>query len=500
MTSERQAPWRPSLVDGAIAVGVVLRLVQYLGDRSLWLDEAFLAHSIVGRSAVELARLPLYDGQVAPLGFVELERLHVTVFGSGELALRFWPFLAGLAALVLFARLARLLVPEVAAGAVALFAVAPPLVYYSAEVKPYAFDLCAAVVLALVAATMVATRLTPVRWAVAAFIGVVAPWLALTAVFSLTATAIIVCAHTWTVGRRRERAQAISLAALWATSVVLALLDERRRMDPTVLGFMHQYWAAWFFPLPPRSFHDVTWLVRFASDLYEQLFAFPIPLLIAAIAAIGVVHMVRGHRAVGMAVVLPMIFALGASALHQYPLQGRLALFLAPLSVLAVASAISLVAGVPRLGMGSAVAAFAVLLVVPIVTFARNPTAAREEIRPVVAQLAVRRRPGDVIFVYCAADIPFRYYAARYGIPTDSTDFDACERARLDRYRGRRRVWVIASHYKSGGAYESPASLAGYAATIGRPADSILAVGAWARLYDLSDTTGRPASAAGSKP
>jgi len=490
----RRALPRPSLVTVALAVGVVLRLVQYLGNRSLWLDEAFLAQSIVRRSAAQLAWLPLDEGQVAPLGFVELERLQVAIFGSGERALRFWPFLAGVAALVLFARLARRLVPEIAAGAVALFAVAPPLVYYSAEVKPYAFDVCVAVVLALVALAMVANRLTPARWVVIALVGVAAPWLSLTAVFGLAAMGAVLVAHAWGRGRRRYWAKAIALGALWATSAGLALLSTRARTDPTAVVFLQGSWAAWFLPVPPRSFHDATWLVRFARNQAAELFVLPVPLLIVALATIGVVQMVRRQRIAGVAVVLPLMFALEASALHAYPLEGRLALFLAPLTVLAVASGISLIVGVPRLGLAMAATTFAVLLVAPILSFARNPTAVHEDLRPVLAQLAIRRQPGDVIYVYCGADAPFRYYAARYGIPISGADFGTCEHARLEHYRGRARVWVIASHFVWGSPFEAPASFANYVATIGRPVDSILAAGAWARLYDLSDTTRRSGS------
>lgn len=463
----------------------MLRVVQYLGDRSLWLDEVFLSYNILGRSAGELARLPLKYGQIAPLGFLELERWAAATFGPDERALRLWPLIAGIAALVLFARLAQRLVPSLAAGAVALFAVAPPLVYYSAEVKPYAFDVLAAVALPLVALSLVDAPVARRRWIGLAVGGAVAPWLSVTAVFSLAAVAVVAIAHAW-LQRRRDQWWLAGLGAIWMASALAALLNARRRVEGFTLAYMHQYWAASFLPVPPRSLHDAGWLLRFGRDACEWLFAAPAPLAVAACAVVGICVLVRRDRWSGLAVVLPLVFALGASALHQYPLEGRLVLFLAPMTVLATASALSLLVPLPRVGLGAAVAGCLLLTVRPVLAFAHNPRAAHEDLRPVVAQLATRREPGNVIYVYCATEAPFGLYAALNGIPAAATDRGGCDRAHFERYRGRRRVWVVASEYTWVSAHESPRSFAKYVATLGAPTDSIMATGAWARLYDLT--------------
>ncbi len=495
----RSAGVRPSLISLAIGLGIVLRVVQYLGDRSLWLDEVFLSYNILGRSAGELARLPLKYGQIAPLGFLELERWAATSFGPDERALRLWPLIAGVGALVLFARLAQRLVPSLAAGAVALFAVAPPLVYYSAEVKPYAFNVLAAVALPLAALTLVDAPVARRRWVALALGGAVASWLSVTTVFSLAAVAVVAVAHAW-LEHRRDRWWLVGLGAIWMASALAALLDARRRVEGFTLAYMHQYWAASFFPIPPRSLHEAGWLLRFGRDACGWLFAVPAPLLVAACAVIGICVLVRRDRWGGLAVVLPLMFALGASALHQYPLESRLALFLAPMAVLATASALSLLVQLPRVGLGVAATGCLLLTVRPVLAFAHNPRAAHEDLRPVVAQLATRREPGDVIYVYCATDAAFGLYGVLYGIPPGATDRGGCDRAHFERYRGRRRVWVVASEYTWVSAHESPRSFAKYVATLGVPTDSIVATGAWARLYDLTQPATHATSGDGPNP
>jgi hypothetical protein len=481
----RRAIRRPSLIALSVGIGIILRLVQYLAGRSLWLDEVFLSYNILGRTADELARLPLKYGQVAPLGFLELERWAVTIFGPDERALRLWPAVAGIAALVLFARLASRLVPSFAAGAVALFAVAPPLIYYSAEVKPYAFDVLAAVALALVAVELLDAPVKPTRWGVLAVGGAVAPWLSLTAVFVLAATAAVGVGYAW-MTHRTDRKGLLGLAVVWMASAVGALLDTRRRMEGFAVPYMRRYWTAWFFPLPPRSLHDAGWLVRLARDVCAGLFATPVPLVVAACVVIGIGVLLRRDRWSAAAVVLPAMFALGASALRQYPLEGRLALFLAPMTVLAVAAALSLLAQRARLGLAVAAAGCLAMLVPPAQSFAHNPTAAHEDLRPVVAQLAARRQPGDVIYVYCATDAPFGFYAALYGIPPRTTDRGTCDRAHFEHYRGQHRVWVVSTEYTWASVYDSPDAFARWVDTLGVPTDSIVATGAWARLYDLA--------------
>jgi hypothetical protein len=54
---------------GIILLGAVLRLRQYLLNRSLWADEASLAVNLVNRSFGELTELLDYH-QAAPVGFL----------------------------------------------------------------------------------------------------------------------------------------------------------------------------------------------------------------------------------------------------------------------------------------------------------------------------------------------------------------------------------------------------------------------------------------------
>ena len=137
---------------------IVLRLRQYLFDRSLWLDECLLALNILRRSPAQLLRtLDIY--QVAPYGFLLLEKMAVRYLGTGEMALRLFPFLFGVGSIFLFVAVARRFVelPAVPIG-VGLFSLCGPLIYYSSEVKQYSGDVAVALLLYLLAGSLIRGR------------------------------------------------------------------------------------------------------------------------------------------------------------------------------------------------------------------------------------------------------------------------------------------------------------------------------------------------------
>src|SRR5262252_1207359 len=118
-----------------LAYGILLRLTQYLSDRSLWMDESMLALNVVNRSFAQLLQ-PLDYNQGAPVGFLMAQRAAVTLFGPGEYALRLFPFICGLISLFLFYYLAKkCLEPGASRIGLALFAIVLPLIYYSSEAK-----------------------------------------------------------------------------------------------------------------------------------------------------------------------------------------------------------------------------------------------------------------------------------------------------------------------------------------------------------------------------
>src|SRR6476469_2677618 len=138
-----------------IVLGVGLRAWAYFSNASLWLDELLLSRNILGLPLSHLLTKPLLLDQVAPRGFLLLEKLAVDTLGRNELALRLFPFLCSVASVFLFHQVARRALGGWAAvWALALFAIGIPLIQYGVEVKQYIFDATAAILLFFLVLTL----------------------------------------------------------------------------------------------------------------------------------------------------------------------------------------------------------------------------------------------------------------------------------------------------------------------------------------------------------
>ena len=87
MTEPIALAWRvPRLLSARSAMalmvvgGCALRLVQYLGNPDLWVDELAIADNVISRPAWVLLTARLMDDQVAPPGFLLISRLAVVLF------------------------------------------------------------------------------------------------------------------------------------------------------------------------------------------------------------------------------------------------------------------------------------------------------------------------------------------------------------------------------------------------------------------------------------
>ncbi len=129
-----------------VVLGVVLRIVRYALNYPLWWDESFLAVNLIKRGYLDLLR-PLDYSQVCPVLFLWAELSVVKLLGFCEWTLRLLPLFCGIASVLLF----HLLAGRIVRGlplllAVAIFAVSYHPIRHAADVKPYASDLLAALI------------------------------------------------------------------------------------------------------------------------------------------------------------------------------------------------------------------------------------------------------------------------------------------------------------------------------------------------------------------
>jgi len=470
-----------------VAAGVLLRVAAYVADRSLWLDEAYLAATILR----PFGRLfdPAAYGQIAPPGFLLLEHAAVGVFGPGELALRLPSLLAGIASLFLMRRVAYRLFPESTARlALFLFAFADPLVYFASELKPYALDV--AIALFLLDRGLDALAQRPRSLPILAVAGAASVWFSYPSVFVLAALGATLAAGPVT-GRARPLAAAATVA-VWAAS--FAVLWRTSLRASAAQPWLLKYWAGAFPTLPPRSWNDLAWAPRALAAFLLDPGGVPIRGAGIFAGLVGLWYLARERPRVLALLGGPFLATLAAAALRRYPFYGRLVLFLVPFLLLILAYGADRVrAATARTARAAGVLLVALLAVPPaaICAYRLVRPRTREETKPVLAYLGAHCRPGDRLYLYEYAAPAFDYYARRYGLdPGDAArgtwewDPRAAE-ADAERLAGGPRTWVLFSHtlLPTGGDVED--LFVPMLDARGRRLDAFRAPGAAVYLYDF---------------
>lgn len=485
-----------------LTLAVVLRSVQYFGFVEMWHDELALARNVEDHGLLELISGPLDHRQVAPAGFMAALEAGAALLGVGEPGLRLFPWLFSLLGVVLFWRVARRHADGVPLlAAVGLFAVSPALIWYSTSVKPYGTDVT--VSLLLVWLTLLYLD-RPDGVARAGALGVVGGAALLLSFPAVPTAAVLGAVLLLAWSRRRPRPGAGPLAALgagWALGAAVAAGLALGMMDAETDSFMRDFWAE-DFPPAGRPLAAAAW----AAGRYYQVFAHSLTFVrpesaLHVVVALPLILAAAGlwvglrRRALPTCLLLaPVAAGLGAAFTGLLPFDQRLGLHATwPVLVLAGAGLAGLRDALPGRWryLAHALAAVVVAPLLLFVLLARQPPYHGTQVRPVLAELAERYRPGDEIYVYTQGRHAMAFYGRRAGLE----EWIQGERhygdprgylREVDALRGNPRAWFFWVRLDN----DEPAMVRGYLGAIGRelariPEDGDFD-GAGAVLYDLS--------------
>lgn len=426
-------------------IGIVLRILRYAHNRSLWLDEIFLSNNLIHKSAAQLLGTLDYRQGAPPL-FLLLCKAAISLLGSSEYALRLIPLLAGIGSVIVFAALVRnLLGGWPAIAAMALFALLEPLVYYSSEVKQYSMDVLVAAAI-LWAAIRIAKNPSTKNAIVLVLVGAVGMFASHPTVFVLAGVSI------WLVLARKFKTS--FLAPIFAAWAILLLLDYLFFLHPLEqnAGLQH-HWAAAYPPLSPDIF---PWLCSAALQLFAgydtmwlRFSVFGVwPAYAAMILAIfGAYQLFR--RGVLDLVLWPIGLTFLAATARKYPFDDRLLLFLVSLDVILIAASLQ---GRFRYFASILLGFILIGCITRQMIFTLHPPG-REEIKPVLSYLHDHWQPGDILYLYRPADTAYLYYRNQFGlaaIPFIHGQWQHGDPAAFEsdwqQLSAHRRVWILFSH------------------------------------------------------
>ena len=489
--------WNEIAIATAVAIGVVLRIRQYLAGRSLWLDEAMLALNILDRSYEDLLK-PLDYAQGAPSGFLLVEKAVTNFIGQGEYALRLFPLLSGLLALIIFPFVARrYLSPRSALWGMILFSFANPLIYYASEVKQYSVDVLTTVLCLVIFLFMVERplRVVDVMWL--GPLGAALVWLSHPAIFVLSATGLIIVLISLRERSSHNLVLVLLVGFIWSTSFLLSMVVSLESLAQNQV--LLQFWRGGFFPSMDHPVQVFDWLLHKSLLMFDEVIGLPLTGLAFAFSLFGAFSMARRDKPHFFSLVLPILFVLMASYLQRYPFSGRLILFLAPLVMLLLAEGIDqilILADSRFLKVASWLVVF-LLLIQPIkqaLDYAWNPRLG-EDIVPVIEYAHQNFLEGDMVYVYYASYPAFTFYLPMFPFPEDSIIEGVKSRQDWTKYFNdmdilsseHERVWLIFSHVHEGDGANEEALLISHLDGIGgEQIAHSKAVGAAAYLYEFS--------------
>ena len=309
-----------------MGLGVLVRLVRYALDFPLWSDEAFVAANFLNKGYLELLR-PLDYGQICPVLFLWAERASVGVLGFSEWSLRLFPLICGVASLGLF----RVAAGKVARGAplmlaVGVFAVSAPTIRYASEVKPYASDLLAALLLVTPALGWLQDRERAWRlWALTP-LAPLAMAMSHPAVFVAGGVGIGLAWAVFKTGRRRAIAAFLIFNVATAASFLVLYLMIMRPQDAAMPERLRGYWVDAFPPLgDPLALGR--WLVQTHTG---RMLGYPgggarggsTGTLLLMTGGAWVLWRERRRSALGL-LLAPFGLTMVAAAVHKYPYGGE---------------------------------------------------------------------------------------------------------------------------------------------------------------------------------
>lgn len=413
-------PW------GIIALGIALRLDQYLFNRSLWLDEAFIAVNFLDSNFFDLLQPPFdYSHSIlTPLGFLLTSQLSINLFGNSDLVLRLFPFVSSIVALVLFYRVACHYISKHAVPiALSFFALSSSLLYYSSEFKQYSTDVLVCVCLLYLYHYIKTNPLDYKRLIILAFAGIFATLFSHPAAFVLAAIGGHLIISYALNKQWRQVFSVTGVSVIWLISFLgFYLLAMGGGVESSPIGeYLVHLWQSWNSFMPsPFSEAGLWWLIKNFVHMFRYPGEFELARVTAALFIIGFLAMFFEKRAKLLLLASPIVITLVISYFQRYPFHGRMILFLLPIFYLIVAEGIIQfkysLTNYPKIGIAITLILFFAILGSPL--YQRHVS---QELKPILNYVNTHKKENDAVYIYYWAEPAFRYYAKQYGF-----DYSSC--------------------------------------------------------------------------
>lgn len=406
------------VIKAVIFIGIALSLIQFLYNRSLWLDEASLARNIINKSGLELLQ-PLDGHQVAPVLFLELVKVFSILIPNTEYGLRLFPLLCFWLSSYVFYKIVCLIFnkPSTILVSLSLFALNYTLIYYASEVKQYMCDVL--VLTSLYYITLRNYNKEKDKYYLLGMVGAVSVLLSNIAPLVF----LSVCVYLLYNCRRDQRAcfkYIAGMSFVWAVTFLLSYYYYIH--GHPARDYMVAYWSKANGFMPQNPFDPD--LYRFLVDKFTMMIGVFLPFsigtyLLGVLCIIGSIALiVQGRWGLLLLLSVPILLHLSLSALAMYPFDARLLLYACPIVIITTSFGVDYLT--ERIAKGvrretwqrfALLFALAACLLFGSRALEGKFPQRREEVKSSIGYIRTNMSKGDKVYVYRDASAVFKYYS-----------------------------------------------------------------------------------------
>jgi len=398
-----------------ILTGIFLRLKHYTDNVSVHLDEAYLSLEIVIRSMKSIVLLESYyaDMPFHPPGFLLIEKAIVSWLGPGELSLRLFPILCSIAALFMFCIFfKRFSSASTYWVALLLFSLNEPLIYFSAQVRPYGIDPLICMALFIMADTMRQEK--RVRIVLYGLAGGLAMFFSYPAIFILCAAAIYLvslCIYEKDMKRLLKFGCTFLLWLVCFFFLYLTVLQSMVNNQRVYRSPLH------FVPAQGNLIEKGQWVVQSLLEVFDQPLGIAPAWLWGIVSIIGIIVLIRRNKYRMALLISPFIIVLTGSYFNKYPFGDKFLVFYIPVLLVFVAEGLFFV--LEKSGTFKKKIGFILLILLffkPIQGSAYYlfNTREKEASRPAIEFLQQHYQNQDALYMNSSAQYAYGYYHGQF--------------------------------------------------------------------------------------
>lgn len=311
-----------------ILSSIAVSIYTYTLGRSLWTDEAMLAYSVSQRSLLDLVATPLDNIQSAPILYLYIVKIIISIFGDSEFTLRVFSFISYILVLCLSFFVSRNIfkiqypiIPVACISGLAL------IIKYSNEFKPYMLDVVA-VLLVIIVYYLYTER--KIQWTYLTVVWAILIWCSNPVCFFMAT----ILSYEFVLSiSHKEYTKSKELVFCGVGILISFLIYYFFWLQPVVdQGYMVEFWK-WRHFQPPINSFNLKFDYYIIRDLFIPLGKFK-AIIIAFCMVSGVFACFKIKNRYVNIVNLTFLLLIIISTLKMFPLQDRLCLFVYPLIVM----------------------------------------------------------------------------------------------------------------------------------------------------------------------